>query len=188
MRLGATLNTPRQTIRNWQDTEADRAFFHRVNSEEAMLEFFPFRRNRSESDDMFDLMNRRISENGYGWAVAEDSETGAPIGFTGVAKIRHEAIIGAGVEIGWRYVPEAWGKGLASEAARALLVHGFDEMGFSRIAAFAVNTNAASIAVMKRIGMTAQPDLDFDHPDVPYEKLHLKRHVLYEMLASDPRG
>ncbi|MBC7281192.1 GNAT family N-acetyltransferase [Hoeflea sp.] len=186
MRLGEILTTERLRIRTWQDSEADRAFFHRVNSDEAMLEFYPFRRSREEADDLFDLMLSRIRDDGFGWAVAEDRESGAALGFTGLARIREE-VIGAGVEIGWRYVPQAWGKGLASEAARALLVHGFDDLGLERIVAFAVTRNVASIAVMRRIGMRARPDRDFDHPGVPDAMPQIKRHVLYEMLAGDPR-
>lgn len=187
MKTDALLTTDRQRIRHWQDTENDRGFFHRVNSEEAMLEYFPFRRSREQADDMFDQLCARTSANGFGWALAEDRATGQPLGFTGLAKIRDEEIIGAGVEIGWRYVPEAWGKGLASEAARALLVHGFDEMGLDRIVAFAVTANQPSISVMRRIGMKARPDLDFDHPAVPDDTPHLKRHALYEIFARDPR-
>ncbi|MBU4527940.1 MAG: GNAT family N-acetyltransferase [Hoeflea sp.] len=187
MRLDTTLTTRRLRIRTWEDSEADRAFFHRVNSDEAMLKFYPFRRNRSEADDLFDLMRARNHETGFGWAVAEDRDTAAPLGFTGLAKIRDEEVMGTGVEIGWRYVPEAWGKGLATEAARALLAHGFDEMGLDRIVAFAVTTNTPSLAVMRRIGMTAQPDRDFDHPGVPDTMPHLKRHAFYQMQAGDPR-
>jgi RimJ/RimL family protein N-acetyltransferase len=188
MRTDKILHTERLRIRTWEDTEADRAFFHRVNSDEEMLEFFPFRRNREEADDLFDLVRALGAENGFGWALAEDRVTGAPLGFTGLAKIRNEEAICAGVEIGWRYVPEAWGKGLASEAAGALLVHGFEEIGLERIVAYAVTGNAPSIAVMRRIGMTARPDLDFDHPGVPDDMPHLRRHAFYEMFAGDPRG
>ncbi|KJS13591.1 MAG: hypothetical protein VR78_11230 [Hoeflea sp. BRH_c9] len=187
MKTGTLLTTNRLLIRSWEDTEADRAFFHRVNSEEKMLEFFPFRRSREEADDVFDLMRARGQEIGFGWAVAEDRDTGAPLGFTGLAAIRDEEVIGAGVEIGWRYVPEAWGKGLASEAARALLAHGFDDLGLDRIVAFAVTRNQPSIAVMRRIGMRPRPELDFDHPAVPDTMPHLKRHAFYEMFPADPR-
>tara|TARA_R110002020_G_scaffold36134_3_gene108613 strand:+ start:1182 stop:1748 length:567 start_codon:yes stop_codon:yes gene_type:complete len=187
MRPDAILLTERLRIRTWQDTEADRAFFHRVNSDERMLAFYPFRRSREEADELFELMRARTEMNGIGWAVAEDRETGAAVGFTGLAKIRDEAVMGQGVEIGWRYVPEVWGKGLATEAARALLVHGFDDIGLARIVAFAVETNAPSIAVMRRIGMTARPDLDFDHPGVPETMPHIKRHAYYVMMADDPR-
>ncbi|KGF68753.1 GNAT family acetyltransferase [Hoeflea sp. BAL378] len=187
MRPDAILATERLRIRTWADTEADRAFFHRVNSDERMLAFYPHRRSRAEADELFDLMRARTRATGIGWAVAEDRETGAPLGFTGLATIRDEEVIGAGVEIGWRYVPEAWGKGLATEAARALLEHGFDEIGLERIVAFAVTDNHPSLAVMRRIGMTARPDRDFDHPGVPDTMPHLKRHAFYEILAGDRR-
>lgn len=187
MKLGALLTTERLLIRHWEDTEADRVFFHRVNSEDAMLEFFSLRRSRDETDALFDLMRGHCAENGFGWAVAADRATGKPVGFTGLAKIRNPEVMGAGVEIGWRYVPEAWGKGLASEAARALLAHGFDEIGLDRIVAFAVTGNQPSIAVMRRIGMNPRPDLDFDHPAVPDDMPHLKRDAFFEMFAADPR-
>lgn len=188
MKTDKILLTERLRIRTWADTETDRAFFHRVNSDDGMLRYFPWRWSRAEADEKFDLMRERGLANGFGWALAEDRMTGMPLGFTGLAKIRDEDVIGKGVEIGWRFVPEAWGKGLASEAARALLVHGFDEMDLDRIVAFAVTDNMPSIAIMQRIGMTARPELDFDHPGVPDTHPHLKRHVFYEMLPDDPRN
>jgi hypothetical protein len=40
---------------------------------------------------------------------------------------------------------------------------------------------------MRRIGMSARPELDFDHPNVPQSHPQLIRHVYYEMLPGDPR-
>ena len=140
-------------------------------------------------------MHRRLERpqalgraNGFGWALAEERATGVPIGFTGLARIRDDAVMGPGVEIGWRFVPEAWGQGLASEGARALLIHGFEDLGLDRIVAFAVAGNRASTAVMDRIGMKPRPDLNFDHPAIHDDMPHLKRHVFYEIFADDPRG
>lgn len=187
MKAGATLTTGRLRIRNWGNTEADRAFFHRVNSDEEMMRFFPFRMNREDADRKLDELRAQAAATGFGWAVAEELETGRPVGFTGLAKTSGAQAAGAEVETGWRYVPEVWGKGYATEAARALLAHGFDELGLERIVAFAVRTNATSIAVMQRIGMSARPDLDFDHPGVPDTHPHLKRHALYEIFSGDAR-
>lgn len=187
MKIDRTLETGRLRIRNWQDSEADRAFFHRVNNDEQVMRFFPWRLSRPEADAKLVQILARSAEVGFGWAVAEMSDTGEPVGFTGLSLLRDDSVGDSGVEIGWRFVPESWGKGLASEAARALLAHGFDDLGLDRIIAFAVTDNAASIAVMKRIGMTARPDLDFDHPGVPDTHPHLKRHAFYEMFAGDPR-
>lgn len=57
------------------------------------------------------------------------------------------------VEIGWHLHPDAWGHGYATEAARAVLAHGF-AAGLSEIIAVAHTNNDASIAVMQRLGMT----------------------------------
>ncbi|WP_417424647.1 GNAT family N-acetyltransferase [Hoeflea sp.] len=188
MKIGRTILTERQRIRGWEDTDTDRAFFHRVNSDDQIQRYFPWRWSRAEADENFDRMQARTAENGFGWAVAEDLETGTPIGFVGLGWMRHTQTTGPGVEIGWRYVPEAWGKGLATEAARALLVHGFEDLGLKRIVAYAVVSNRPSLAVMARIGMRERPDLSFDHPMVPDDMPHLKRHALWEKLAPSPRN
>ena len=57
------------------------------------------------------------------------------------------------VEVGWHLHPDSWGHGYASEAARAVLAHGF-AAGLPEIIAVAHTDNDASIAVMRRIGMT----------------------------------
>jgi len=56
------------------------------------------------------------------------------------------------VEIGWHLHPDAWGRGYASEAARAVLRHGFDA-GLEEINAVTHLTNGPSQAVCRRIGM-----------------------------------
>jgi RimJ/RimL family protein N-acetyltransferase len=47
----------------------------------------------------------------------------------------------------------AWGRGFATEGARALLAYGFDEVGLNRIVAVAHVENKASQNVMKKIGL-----------------------------------
>ena len=56
------------------------------------------------------------------------------------------------VEIGWHLHPDAWGHGYASEAAQAVLQHGFDG-GLEEIHAVTHLTNGPSQAVARRIGM-----------------------------------
>jgi RimJ/RimL family protein N-acetyltransferase len=48
-----------------------------------------------------------------------------------------------------------------------------------------VSGNRRSTAVMQRLGMTADPANDFDHPHVPDSHPHLKRHVLYRLSRED---
>jgi RimJ/RimL family protein N-acetyltransferase len=57
------------------------------------------------------------------------------------------------VEIGWRFLPEYWGKGLATEAARAVMQYGFDTFGFGRLVCVPQAANQRSIRVAEKPGM-----------------------------------
>jgi RimJ/RimL family protein N-acetyltransferase len=101
------------------------------------------------------------------------------IGFVGLAVVsRFEAHFTPCVEIGWRLAREHWGRGYATEAARAALEFGFRDLALKEIVSFTVPANLRSRAVMERIGMTRSPDDDYEHPLLP-EGHPLRRHVLY---------
>ena len=76
-----------------------------------------------------------------------------------VPRLAHE------VEIGWRLHPDAWGHGYATEAGRAALAAGFDDLGSTRIIAVIDPGNAPSVAVATRLGMTHERTLP--HPQRP---------------------
>lgn len=174
------LRTERLTVRNW--IESDRDLFHEINSDPQVMAFFPFRRSRAQSDALFDRIRGTINDTGFGFfAIALHADDRA-IGFCGLARTDLEPILPEGtVEIGWRLARPFWGKGYVSEAAAALLGHGFDACGLDEIVSFAVRENIRSTAVMARIGMRPDPARDFDHPRVPDSHPHLIRHVLYAM-------
>jgi ribosomal-protein-alanine N-acetyltransferase len=77
---------------------------------------------------------------------------GTFIGFCGLQPLGDTGDI----EIGWWLAAAYWGQGLATEAARAVLSRGLDELGLSRIVAIAQPANEASINVMRKIGMTLE--------------------------------
>jgi RimJ/RimL family protein N-acetyltransferase len=57
------------------------------------------------------------------------------------------------VEVGWHLHPDSWGRGYATEAARAVITRGF-EAGLPEVYAVVRPGNAASVAVCTRLGMT----------------------------------
>ncbi|SRR5579864_980582 len=71
------------------------------------------------------------------------------IGFCGLQPLANAADI----EIGWWLARAHWGRGLATEAARAVLRDGFERVGFRRIVAIAHPDNRASRHVMEKLGM-----------------------------------
>jgi RimJ/RimL family protein N-acetyltransferase len=89
------------------------------------------------------------------------------------------------VETGWRLARDAWGHGYATEAARAAVDHGFDRLGLTEILAIAVAGNERSFAVMRRLGMTPVPSLDFDDPHAPDARL---RSCVVYRIAADERA
>lgn len=57
-------------------------------------------------------------------------------------------------DLGYRLVRRQWRKGLATEGALELVRYGFDDVGLDRIIAQTLSANAASRAVMERVGLT----------------------------------
>ncbi|GAC1040693.1 GNAT family N-acetyltransferase [Rhizobium sp. No.120] len=180
--------TERLIIRNWREEDRDLAY--EINSDETIMEFFPFRRNRAEADAFFDRVQSMIAETGLGLYVLELKESREAIGYCGLMRTDHlEPFVPAGtIEIGWRLVARHWGKGLVTEAARALLAYSFKTLGLNQIVSFAVHNNVRSTAVMERIGMHRIEGGDFDHPNVPDTHPHLQRHVLYRLTAAEWRA
>lgn len=75
------------------------------------------------------------------------------------------------VEIGWRLLPEYWGFGFATEAARAVLDYGFQRWRFPHVIAVAHAENRSSIRVMEKLGMEFQRSfVHSDKPVVSYSK------------------
>ncbi|GLS41453.1 N-acetyltransferase [Mesorhizobium tianshanense] len=174
------IRTERLILRNWEDR--DRELFHRINSDERVMEFFPFRRDRAQADAKMDELRAVIDHDGFGFAAAEIVATGQCIGFVGITPTDYLPFLPAGtIEIGWRLAPEFWGRGYVTEAAEAWLGYGFETLGLDEIVSFAVKDNRRSTAVMERLGMIADPASDFEHPGIPDSHARLKRHVFFRL-------
>ena len=59
----------------------------------------------------------------------------------------------AGPEMGWRLASLHWGRGLATEAARAVLAYGFERLGFQRVTATVQSANEPSRRIAEKLGM-----------------------------------
>ena len=180
MSASGNLRTERLLLRRWRS--GDRAPFAAMNSDPEVMEHFPARLTRAESDAFVDRIEAGFAEHGFGlWAV-EVQATGEFIGFTGLSVPSFDAHFTPAVEIGWRLARPAWGHGYASEAARRALAEGFTTFGLAEVVSFTSVTNVRSQAVMGRIGMTHDPADDFGHPRIaPDHPLH--RHVLWRIKA-----
>jgi RimJ/RimL family protein N-acetyltransferase len=144
------------------------------------MEYFPSALDRTESDAFADRIQAGFIANGYGlWAVELPGEAEF-IGYVGLAPANFEAHFTPAVEVGWRLARNHWGRGLASEAARAAVADGFNRVALAEIVSFTVPANTRSVRVMERLGMTHDRNDDFDHPRLPVGH-RLRRHVLYRI-------
>ena len=177
------LATERLLLRRWRPE--DRAPFAALNADPEVMRHFPALLTRRQSDGLADRIETHMERVGWGLWAMEERATGRFLGFTGLARPAFEAPFMPAVEIGWRLERAAWGRGLATEAARAAARFAFDELVLEEIVSLAVVANERSCAVMRRLGMTHDPADDFDHPLV--EQPRLRRHVLYRLRAEDAR-
>ncbi|MGI8612949.1 MAG: GNAT family N-acetyltransferase [Nocardioidaceae bacterium] len=179
---GDRLVTERLVLRRW--TDEDRLTFAAMNADPAVMEFFPALLSRAESDAMVDRIEAGFAETGFGLWALERRDSARFIGFTGLAPVRHAIACQGQIEVGWRLAREAWGHGLATEAARAALAYGFDVAGLGEVMSMTAAVNTRSRAVMERLGMRRDPADDFEHPVVPPGPL--RHHVVYRLPATAP--
>ncbi len=174
----AILESERLILREWMG--ADREPFARMNRDAAVMEFFPAPLSREESDALVDRAEAHLAQHGFGPWAAELRESGEFIGYIGLFIPRFEAAFTPCVEIGWRLDPKYWGRGLATEGARAAVRFAFDVVELPGLVSFTVPGNVRSTRVMEKLGMTHDAREDFDHPLLP-EGHPLRRHVLYRL-------
>jgi ribosomal-protein-alanine N-acetyltransferase len=176
------MRTERLLMRRWQP--ADREPFAAMNADPEVMAHFPAALDRAASDAFVDRIEAGFEAHGFGLWALQRLDTGEFVGFTGLSICRFQARFTPAVEIGWRLSRSAWGHGFATEAARQALRVGFQEHGLAEIVSFTATGNAASQAVMRRLGMRRDPAEDFDHPAVPPGH-RVRRHVLYRLSRDD---
>jgi RimJ/RimL family protein N-acetyltransferase len=171
-----TFETDRLRLRQWRASDLEP--FGALNADPRVMEYFPARLSRAESDAMARRCEAVIEQRGWGlWAVETLAEA-AFIGYVGLSVPSVELPFSPCVEVGWRLAFDHWGKGYATEAAREVLRVGFEVLDLPEIVSFTAVRNRRSRAVMERLGM--QTAGRFEHPAVP-EESGLREHWLYRL-------
>jgi RimJ/RimL family protein N-acetyltransferase len=141
------LRTPR--LRLTPCALEDVELLHRMWTDTAVRRFLWDDRviDRGEAAAVVEASMDSFRRHGFGMWVVHAAD--APVGFCG---LRHFGEPSDDVEVLYGLLPAHWGRGLATEAARAVLRTGFAR-GLSRMLAGADPPNVASIDVMERLGM-----------------------------------
>ena len=162
-------------------TTADLVPLAAMNSDPAVMEFFPKTQTIQETQAFIDRTNKHFNQHGYSWYAVDALATKSFIGFIGLVQTTFEAPFTPCAEIGWRLKNAAWGKGYATEGATRCLQYGFNTLQLPVIYSFTATVNLRSERVMQKIGMVKEGT--FDHPLL--EKGNwLEKHVLYKIVAK----
>jgi RimJ/RimL family protein N-acetyltransferase len=150
------IETQRLLLRAWQPSDA--APFAALNADPEVTRYLNGPMRRDESDDLIARIRAHWEDHDFGLYAVEVKETGAFAGFVGLAIPSFLPDVLPAVEVGWRLAREHWGQGYATEAARASMRLGFDELGLLQIISIIHPENAASVRVAERLGMTRGRD------------------------------
>lgn len=146
------METPRLILRELEDADFERMFL--LNSDPEVMKYLgnPVK-TIEESKEVIKMIQKQYVENGVGrWAVIE-KKSNLLIGWCGL-KLLKEPINGYvnTLDLGYRFIPEFWGKGYAMEAAKASLDYGFSQLKAEVIYAFADSGNTGSKNVLGKLG------------------------------------
>jgi len=171
------LSTTRLLLRHWRPE--DREPWAALNADPQVMEYFPARLARAQSDELIERWQAELLARGWGWWAVQSRAAGDFLGAVALTVPRQPLPCSPCVEVGWRFARAHWGRGYASEAAAAVLEFGFEVLELNQVVALTALGNRRSRAVMERLGMV-DAQADFDHPALPAEH-PLARHCLYRI-------
>jgi RimJ/RimL family protein N-acetyltransferase len=176
-----TLETPRLLLRPWSDEDV--VPFYAMGQDPQVMEYFPSLWSMDMVKQFIERMNVQLADKTFTlWAVEEKS-TKKFMGFIGLNCPAWDAHFTPCVEIGWRLAAAFWGKGYATEGAKAALEYAFKHLKLPQVVAFSVSDNLKSRRVMEKIGMARDLAGDFLHPKLAPQH-PLAKHVLYRIHNS----
>jgi RimJ/RimL family protein N-acetyltransferase len=149
------ISTDRLLLRPWGRADAEP--FAELNADPDVMRFIGAGHtlDRPGSDALLERVIGEWDARGHGlWAVEEDGEL---LGFCGLSVPMFLPQVLPSVEVGWRLRRAAWGRGIATEAARAALAWGFRQ-GMREIVAIVHPDNDRSLRVTSKLGMEPRPD------------------------------
>ena len=155
--------TARLIIREYFPEEED--LFVELHKDEQVLKYIP-RRSEEENRSLFKESLQAYAD-GTGlsrWGMF-DINDGA---FIGACLFRPAKEAPGKVEFGYSMHVKYWGKGYATEMARAMLNYGFKQMNFPVICAVTHPDNKASQNVLLKAGMTQYADVFWHEQTLPY--------------------
>ncbi len=161
-----TFETERLILRPLELTDADR--MHLLDRDPEVMKYIgmPTLSSVEETRDVIGYIRKQYDDFGIGRFAVVEKESGLLVGWSGL-KFNDSEVNGFKdfYELGYRFLPETWGKGYASETGKAFVDKFFDEMKLKNLYAYAHSENGASNHVLTKLGFTktgtfTEPDGD----------------------------
>jgi RimJ/RimL family protein N-acetyltransferase len=171
------LHTDRLLLRPFRP-EDEEALFHLWNDPQVRRYLFDDQTvPREVVREQIALSQQDFRERGFGeFALSLKERPGELIGFSGLRRIDG----GQEVEVLYGLLPGFWGRGLATEAAAAVLRFGFEQAGLEEILAGADFANAASVRCMERLGMAPAGERRVGPQQLPATYYRLTRRDFHQ--------
>ena len=174
------VESERLALRSWR--AEDLAPFHAICADPQVMATLGPVLDRDQTAALIARVSAMEAAHDHTFWALERCEDARLIGWCGVVRGNDGPVAGK-AEIGWRLASDCWGHGYASEAARAAVGWLFANLADQAAWAITHTGNARSRAVMERLGMRYQPELDFGHPKLA-EHDPLRPHVVYSLARS----
>lgn len=156
------LNTERLLLREM--VASDLGSLHEVLSDAEAMRFYPEPFDRSMSQAWVERNIQRYVKDGFGlWALVFQ-QSGELIGDCGLVlqSLKGEEV----VEIGYHVRRDLWGRGLATEAAKACCDYGFNQLGCTKLVSLIHPRNISSQRVAQKVGMSLRQTIEWQNKPV----------------------
>lgn len=166
--------TERLGIRNWR--ESDLPEFFKMGQDKEVMKYFPSLLSEQQTISLMERMKVQLEEKGYAYLPVEILDNQEFIGMIGMSDQKYDISLKQSderlsefVDIGWRLKTAAWGKGYATEGARAWMEYGFEKINLETIYSVApvINTPSQNVMVklgFENLGIFNHPKIEPAHP------------------------
>jgi len=180
------IETPRLVLRRWREEDVEP--FAALNADPEVMRWIGDGSVRDTADTLafVQRIERQWETEGFGLFALEVRESGEFAGFAGLAVPHFLPAVMPAVEAGWRLDRRFWGRGLATEAARASVAFGFRECGLPELLSLVQAGNTASANVARKLGMAVSRELV--SAAAPERTVHVYALSAVEYATRGPAG
>ncbi|GAA5176813.1 GNAT family N-acetyltransferase [Niveibacterium umoris] len=156
--MNVNIETERLRLRPF--TEDDLDAFHRLGTDPDAIRYVgntPFRSREEALEVLRAAPLADYATRGFGRFACEWKESGEVIGFSGLKYIPEFDEI----ELGYRFLPAWWGKGLATEAGHASIAFAKATLHLQRVISLVDRENVSAAKVLRKLGFAYESDVEF---------------------------